>query len=295
MADAIDPTDPNIGHWETLARFHGTGHDDLYDVEALVAGRYVIADLEADALDRATHSRGVDGLDVIHIQSHIGFDSVAMARGGARVTAVDFSPTALERLAAIAQRCGVAVRTVRSDARDLPRELDDSFDLAYATIGVLGWIDDLDRWMASAARVVRDDGRLVVVEIHPLQNVFSSVNPPVADFAYGGGVAITETSQGSYANVEAPFTTSTTEYAHSLGDVVTAALGAGFEVETLIEHESMSFDPRGGIFDHDSDGRYRLRVGVGADGTRASAAALPVAYTLISRRSRRGARPSPRP
>jgi 2-polyprenyl-3-methyl-5-hydroxy-6-metoxy-1,4-benzoquinol methylase len=38
----------------------------------------------------------VDGLDVIHVQCHIGFDTISLARRGARVTGLDSSPAALD-------------------------------------------------------------------------------------------------------------------------------------------------------------------------------------------------------
>lgn len=272
---------PNFEHWETLAAFHGTGFDRIYDVDALVAGQDSTGDLEERALDFATNGRGVAGLDIIHIQSHIGFDSVTMARRGARVTAVDFSPTALTRAQEIATLAEVSLATVEADSRDLPHSLDNRFDLAYATIGVLCWVDDLDKWMRSAARTLRAGGRLVLVELHPLMNVFAAREPLVADFDYGGAAPYRWTGVGSYASVDADFTTSTEEYAHSLGEIVNATLGAGLSPLSLIEHESMSFEPRGDILHHDNDGRYRFRLGVGADGTNATASALPIAFTLI--------------
>jgi len=136
---------PNLDHWEQLASIHGTGADAYYDLDHLIRGGSLMSAEESSALTRATRGQGVEGLDVLHLQCHIGCDAITMARQGARVTGVDFSPTALSRLRALAAECGVEVATREADARELPADLDRSFDLVYATVGVLCWIDDLDR------------------------------------------------------------------------------------------------------------------------------------------------------
>jgi hypothetical protein len=138
--------------------------------------------------------------------------------------------------------------------------------------------------MRSASRVLRPGGHLVIVEIHPLTNVFGSRDPLIADFPYGGGVPFAWRGTGSYANPNADFTTSTEEYPHSISEIVESVINAELELTTLREHNDMAYDPHGDILDHDADGRYRFRIGVGPDGSPASAATLPIAFTLIARK-----------
>ena len=61
------------------------------------------------------------------------------------------------------------------------------------------------------------------------------------------------------------------EYGHSLGEIVTAAIGAGLRVDALHEHLDADRDDRGDVLARDPDGRYRLRVG---------GELLPVRFTL---------------
>ena len=271
-------------HWEQLAAFHGTGDDHMYDLDALIAGGSLMGPEEQAAIDRATQGRGVADLDVLHLQCHIGCDSITLARLGARVTGVDFSPTALARLDDLARQCGVDVTTVRSDSRDLPRELDGSFDLVYATIGVLCWIDDLDAWMSGVARVLRTAGTLVLVELHPLLTMIDSVEPLVLDFPYAFDGGHVYSGMGSYANRDADITWTTTQYAHGLAEVVMAATRAGLTMTYLEEHTSMSFDPRGMEETvEELDGQYRMRIGLGAvhGETQDRAFPLPVLFTYL--------------
>jgi SAM-dependent methyltransferase len=273
----------NHDHWEALARFHGTGDDDYYDLDLLRAGGTLMGDEELAALDRATHGEGLSGRTVLHLQCHIGCDSISMARMGAAVTAVDFSRSALDRLQELATECEVEVAVLEADAMRLPQQLAGRFDLVYASIGVLCWIGDLDAWMAGVARSLRDGGALVLVEIHPLTTMVSTIDPLVIDFPYAFDGPSVWSGTGSYANRDADVAWTTVQYAHSIGEVVTAASNAGLVCTYLEEHTSGSFNT--GQFEHpEDDGRYRLRLGVGelVDGVRAPAAPLPVLFTLLA-------------
>lgn len=285
MDDAA-PNGANLTHWEALARFHGTGDDDYYDLDRLRAGGSLMGDEELAALDAATAGRGLAGLAVLHLQCHIGCDSVALARGGATVTAVDFSRTALDRLEVLAKECGVTVAALEADATDLPASLNGQFDLVYASIGVLCWIDDLDAWMAGVARSLRAGGALALVELHPLVTMIETLEPLVVDFPYGFDGPHVYSGTGTYANRDADIEWTTVQYAHSIGEVVTAAARAGLRCEQLIEHTSGTFNT--GQFDGpEDDGRYRLRLGTGdvRDGVTSPAYPMPVLYTLIARSS----------
>jgi SAM-dependent methyltransferase len=276
---------PNLEHWEQLAALHGTGPDRYYDLEALVGGATLMGEEEAAALARAAGPAGLAGTEVMHLQCHIGCDAITMARQGAKVTGVDFSSTALARLRELAVRCDVAVSTVEADSRDLPRDLDHRFDIVYATIGVLCWIDDIDAWMRCVARVLRPGGTLVLVELHPLLTMIDQVDPLVLDFPYLFDGAHSFSGTGSYANRDADVAWTTVQYAHGLAEVLMAARGAGLATTYVEEHTSMSFDPRGMPGDGlDADGRYRLRIGLGARRgySRAPGAELPVLYTLLA-------------
>lgn len=265
-----DAKDVNQAHWNDLATVHG--EDRYYDAKALLRGEDSLVE-EEDAAVRAAVG-DVAGLDVLHIQCHIGFDSISLARRGARVTGVDFSRAALAKAASLAVRCGVQVEWVEGDATALPEQLAGRFDLAYATIGVLSWIHDMEPWMTSAYSTLRPGGRLVVVETHPLAQMIDNWDPLTVDMPYAndGGHRF---DAGSYANTEAVIENeSSVVYAHSLGEVVTAAVRAGFRIDALSEHLDTSFQERemGSL---EGDGRWRLRL---------QGHPLPLLFTLLATR-----------
>jgi hypothetical protein len=110
-------------------------------------------------------------------------------------------------------------------------------------------------------------------------------DPPAAEHGRPGPAAarrlpyadtgpLTFDEGGSYADRDAEVaSTRTIEHAHSLGETVTAALGAGLRVAALREHLESDFDPRGDVLVREDDGLHRLRL---------AGTALPVLFTLVA-------------
>jgi SAM-dependent methyltransferase len=262
-------TDLNRTAWNAWADAHG--QDSYYDSAALIAGHDSLTDLEWDGVRAAVGD--VAGRDVLHVQCHLAFDAITLARHGARVTGVDFSPAALAKARDLAERCGVDVDLVEGDATDLPAGLRDRFDLAYATIGILCWIDDVGAWMRSVAGALRPGGRLLLIDGHPLGRMVEQADPLSFGFPYANDGPHVFESSGSYA-AATPESTVNVLYAHSLGEVVTAAAGAGLRVLCLVEHLDSPLAKVGGGA-RDADGRQRLRIG---------GYCVPLLYTLIAER-----------
>lgn len=256
----------NRASWDVLASVHG--QDSYYDARALLAGRSTLTAEEDAALDRCCPA-GVSGLDVLHVQCHLGFDAITLARRGAHVTGADFSAVALQKASALASNAGVHVEWVCADACELPSELWDRFDVAWATIGVLCWIADVSEWMESVAGTLRPGGQLVLIDGHPLANMVLSADPLALWGEYGGGRRLDIDEGHDYATPTV--TGPQVQFAHSLGEIVSAAAAAGLRIIELTEHLAASEDLRLGAVARESDGRYRWRV----DGQ-----PLPVLFTL---------------
>lgn len=168
-----------------------------HDSAGLVGAADSLTDVERAGLAAAVGS--VDGLDVLHVQCHLGFDAISLGRRGARVTGVDFSPVALEKAHDLAGRCGVDVAFVEPDATSLPSALRGRFALAYATIGILCWIADVYGWMASVASALRPGGPLLLIDGHPLWQMTQRLDPLVLDIPYAYDGPHSCTLSGSYA------------------------------------------------------------------------------------------------
>ena len=279
----------NLDFWEKAAATHGAGSGTHYRFDVIVAGGSLMTRMEERAVAAATGGTdddplaGVRGLDVLYLQSHLGGDGVVMARAGARVTCADFSPTALRRARELAEQVGVEIETVETDARALPESLHGRFDVVYVTVGAICWIDDLDLWMRQVSLALRPGGRLILVDIHPLYQMVYDVEPElVIDFPYGGGAGSTDTETGTYDAPDADFESTTTCYAHSIGDIVTGAVRAALRIDVLEEHVAMEIHPRGdSSVKRGDDGLYRLLIGRGStEGS--DPEPMPVYFTLLA-------------
>ena len=71
------------------------------------------------------------GRSLLHVQCHIGLDTLSWARLGASVTGVDFSERSIEAARDISRRSGVPGRFVLDDVHAAVRRLAGAVTLAY--------------------------------------------------------------------------------------------------------------------------------------------------------------------
>jgi SAM-dependent methyltransferase len=265
----VPPTDRdiNLANWNAWANVHG--QDSYYDSASLIAGRDSLTDIEWAGVTEAIGA--VAGRDILHVQCHLAFDGITLARRGARVTGVDFSAAALAKAHDLAGLCKVPLDLVEADVTDLPASLHGRFDLAYATIGILCWISDVGLWMRSVAGTLRPGGTLLLVDGHPFGGMIGG-DPPTFQFPYANDGPHHYESGGSYA---AEVVTENVQYAHAIGEIVTAAADAGLRIRKLTEHLDTPIEVAGfGTPKHD-DGRFRRLLG---------GHPVPLLYTLIADR-----------
>lgn len=183
---------------------------------------------------------------------------------------------AVERARSLAASAGLDATFVQADTQALPDELAGRFDTVFASYGVLYWIRDLDAWMAGAAMALRRGGRLVIVENHPLYTMVDSVEPLQLGFPYGGGTPHRFEEAGSYADPDMETTANVTiEFPHSLGEIVSAALGAGLILRHLEEHLHAPSDGRNLLTRASADDDYRMVV---------AGQQLPLLFSLVAER-----------
>lgn len=229
----IEARDANLANWDDRAVLHEDAYGlDAYDDPAHLS-RVAMDDLAA----LAPFVGSVAGLDVCHLQCHIGTDTLSFARSGATVTGVDFSPAALEVARRFAARLGLDAAWVLSDALEARAHVDGDFDLVYTGIGAICWLDDLDRWAAQVAGLLRPGGTFYVRDGHPMLYALDETAPGlVVRYRYlADGTAQAWDDDSTYVGDGKVAHTRTYEWPHPLSEILNALIGAGLQILRLDE------------------------------------------------------------
>jgi SAM-dependent methyltransferase len=224
----------------------------------------------------------IDDLDVVHLQCHIGTDTLSLHRLGARsVTGLDFSRPALEAASRLAADCGARIRYVESEFYGALEVLGaGSYDLVYTGIGSLGWLPDIQRWGEVVAALLRPGGRLFIREYHPVLWSLADSRPDgllVIEYPYFETEGIRFSEPQSYVSHDEPLgSPDIIHFNHGLGEVITALMRAGMALTALDEHDTAPGRPLNDMMEDVGGGEYRLRK----DPLR-----LPATYTLQATKS----------
>jgi SAM-dependent methyltransferase len=231
-----EPRRINLVAWEECVPIHAASK--MYDLDGFVAGR---RQLSAAVRYDAPRLGDLHGIEAVHLQCHIGTDTLSLARLGATVTGLDFSPGALATARDLARRCGIDAQFVEAELYDAPNVLPNAaFDLVYTGIGALCWLPDIARWAQVVAKLLRPGGRLFIREGHP-------VLWALEDRRDDGGLALRypyfETVQPQRFESETTYTDGpplgnrvTYEWNHGIGELITAVLDAGLVLDAFVEH-----------------------------------------------------------
>ncbi|MFC4335761.1 class I SAM-dependent methyltransferase [Salininema proteolyticum] len=251
-----DWLDLNRANWDDRVPLHA--ESDYYDLDGFVAGGDTIRGFETGEVG------DVEGKSLLHLQCHMGLDTLSWARRGASVVGVDFSPKAVEVAAGLAKRIGFSEEEagfVTSDVYSAPDLLDfERFDIVYTGIGALCWLPDIEKWAETAAAFVAEGGFLYVAEFHPVTwTLWPSGNRIERD--YFDGEAMVEDEPGTYTDGDAEIeNTTTVEFQHTMGDVISAVAATGLRLEFLHEHDFTLFQAMDNV-EPDGKGLYRPKEG----------------------------------
>ena len=219
----------------------------------------------------------IAGLRGLHLQCHIGTDTLSLHRLGARMSGLDFSGPALAEARALAASVGARIDYVQADAYQAVQQFGaGQFDLLYTGVGALCWLPDIARWGRLVAELLAPGGRLFLREGHP---ALWAIDDRRDDHLLAAEYPYFETEEpvlfeeeGTYVPTEVAFVHNrTASWNHGIGEIISAVLDAGLRLTQFVEHRSVPWEALPGAMTIDADGEWRLTE---------RADRLPLTYTL---------------
>ena len=234
----------NHKSWEDRTSIHLKSK--FYDVEAFKKNPMSLKSFELEGLG------DVKGKSLLHLQCHFGQDSLSWAKKGAKVTAVDFSATAIKAAKALSEELEIKTKFIESNVLTL--DLKQEFDLIFMSYGTLGWLPDLKKWGSIVAKHLKQGGTFFIAEFHPVLEILDEKK----QFGYFFDKNIPTTKEvGSYTDGGEDMTTEYCWWNHSLSEIFVALESNGLKLQSFAEFDYSPYQIKGTV--ERQKGQYVLK------------------------------------
>lgn len=253
-----DYRDINYANWQERVPLHAASVE--YGLDRFRSDPSHLSDVVRFDLPRLGD---ISDLDVVHLQCHIGTDTLSLARLGARVTGLDFSDAAIAVARSFSSEAGPHVDYVVADVFDAPDALGRRrFDRVYTGIGALCWLPDIRRWAQVVADLLRPGGELFIREGHPM--LWAADDPRddgliAIEFPYfeSGGTPFSDTK--TYVEHDEPIrATEIISFNHGMSEIFNALWSAGMQITLFDEHDTVPWKAQGELMEDVGGGEFRL-------------------------------------
>jgi SAM-dependent methyltransferase len=246
----------NRDNWNERAGIHYASQ--VYDI----AG-YVSNPAKISGVVQFDHGELGDVRDktLLHLQCHIGTDTLSWARLGAQVTGIDLSDKSIEAARRLSKESGTPGRFIVSELYDTPGVLKEQFDIVYTSVGALCWLPDIRGWASVVAKMLKLGGTFYVRDTHPMAAALDDEREDdlmVVTYPYfEPGQATRFEGDMTYTDGPPLKNRVNYEWSHGLGEVVTALIDAGLRIEFVHEHRFTEWQMFRQLV-RDGDGRWRF-------------------------------------
>jgi SAM-dependent methyltransferase len=235
LAHMTDYVDINRRNWDERTAIHARDVTGDYMLDRFRAGEDALHAIEAAELG------DISGKRVLHLQCHIGRDTLCLARRGATVTGLDFSGAALDVARHLAGETGLKADFVEGTVDQAPDLAPGPFDLVFTTWGTICWLPDVSKWAKIIASVLRPGGELYFADAHPGFCVLEEEGGrlvPTYDFQTPADRPLHFANETTYTGDPTIMShPSTREWIHSLSAVLGGLIDAGLAITMFREHE----------------------------------------------------------
>jgi SAM-dependent methyltransferase len=224
----------NQARWDELAPVHLASYRE---VDILRQGRIALDEIELREVG------DVRGKTLLHLQCHIGTDTLSWARQGAIVTGVDFSGQSIACARQLQRELQLEATFVQCNVYDVRSVLQQPFDIVYTSRGVLCWLSDLEEWARIVADMLKPGGTFYLMESHPILNIFDDERPGPLTIIYRyfnlPQPTLWDEANPDYADHDYICDGPSYEWDWTVSDIVNSIIKAGLRLEFVNEYERL--------------------------------------------------------
>ncbi len=223
---------------------------DFYDVQSFLVTRDSLKIYERQALG------DLRGKRVLHLQCHFGQDTISLSTLGADATGIDFSKAAIKAAQDLALKCESSAQFYESNVYDIDKLDLGKFDIVFTSYGTICWLPDLSTWADIIHRHLRKGGRFVMVDFHPVLQMYDWESGEMSFPYFPHGEAMVEENEQNYVDDMQRINLPAYFWQHSLSETLQSLIDSGLSVERFVEYDRSPYD----CFPHMEsldDGNYR--------------------------------------
>ncbi|MFT8640258.1 class I SAM-dependent methyltransferase [Bifidobacterium sp.] len=273
----------NLENWNDRATVHMNG--GYGDIDAFADNPEAITQVvrrDYEVLAPHLKERTIQGKRLLHLQCHIGLDTVSWYRLGAmQVHGLDFSDVSLDYAKSIAERAHATIDFVQGDARHADLALPDClnmFDAVVTSVGTITWLPELSDWARSIASLLAPGGVFMVRDDHPLLFALDNSGLDLKQ-GYFSGTESTYESDASYTKGSAGKIAHTKNHnwAHDFHEIVGSLIDAGLAIESLDEHRIADWQSLPMLVPNGEEGGWRMPQELPD---------IPLTFSIVARKGR---------
>lgn len=221
--------------WDEVSLIH-TQPNSVYKIEDFKSGKLTLHNLEKQELGR------VQGKTLLHLQCHIGLDTLSWSRLGAKVTGIDISGKAINFAKKITKELNFNSTFFQLDIFDIPysKLINQQYDIVYTSYGILPWISHIQKWAEIIYSLTKRGGVFYIVDFHPFSytiDVDEQFNVKITRKYFYENEPNCYKNEPDYVNTNYIAKNSIYTWNWNLGDVVTSLVNAGFKIVFLHEFD----------------------------------------------------------
>ena len=234
-SQTTDFTSANLEAWEEVAPIHRR-HNQTKLLESFGRpGFSCLDDVELSILE----GLGVRGKDVAQVCCNNGSELISLKNMGAgRCVGFDGAKGFIDQGRELAGAANQDVEFVCCDVYEIPKSYHASFDLVTITIGVLGWMPDIDSFFSEVEKLLKPGGAVFIYEHHPIVIMLkpAQADEPIEwELSYFRTEPYVDKGGLDYYGGEDYVAKPATSFSHKLSDIIMAAVKSGFVIESFEE------------------------------------------------------------